>query len=103
MNQTLKLAAWLEANAKHMEYQDEHVQMMRAAKELRTLDREIKSNLDALQGARDMLSEMKKMLLEAADGKLQEQEIIRSGQRLSLPVVWRKERDGSRRPFKSTS
>lgn len=103
MNQTLRLAAWLEANAKHMKFQDEHTQMIRAARELRTLDKEIKSNLDALQSAREMLAEMKKMLLEAADGKLQEQEIIRSSQRLSLPVVWRKERDGSRSPLKSTS
>lgn len=86
MNQTLKLAAWLEANAKHMEYQDEHVQMMRAAKELRTLDQEIKSNLDALQGAREMLAEMKKMLIEVADI---DQEVTRNGKKVLLPALWR--------------
>jgi hypothetical protein len=103
MNQTLRLAAWLEANAKHMKFQDEHVQMIRAARELRNLDREISSNLQALQGAHEILAEMKKMLLEVADGKLSEQEIIRSGQRLSMPVVRRKERDSSSSPLQSTS
>jgi len=86
MNQTLRLAAWLEANAKHMNFQDEHVQMIRAAKELRNLDREISSNLKALQGAHEMLAEMKKMLIEFTDI---DQEVTRNGKKVLLPTLWR--------------
>jgi len=86
MNQTLRLAAWLEANAKHMNFQDEHVQMIRAAKELRNLDREISSNLKALQGAHEMLAEMKKMLIEVTDI---DQEVTRNGKKVLLPTLWR--------------
>lgn len=86
MNQTLRLAAWLEANAKHMKFQDEHVQMIRAARELRNLDREISSNLQALQGAHEMLAEMKKMLIEVADI---DQEVTRNGKKVLLPALWR--------------
>jgi len=86
MNQTLRLAAWLEANAKHMNFQDEHVQMIRAAKELRNLDREISSNLKALQGAHEMLAEMKKMLIEVTDI---DQEVTRNGKKVLLPALWR--------------
>jgi len=89
MNEALRLAAWLDANAKHMKYDDEQIQMRRAAKELRSLEKEIRANLDALHGAREMLAEMKKMLLEVADGKLPEQTTAGGSKRISVPVLWR--------------
>jgi len=84
MNEAARLAAWLDANAKHMKYEDEQIQMRKAARELRSLDREIKSNLDALQSAHEMLAEMRKMLEDVS-----KQEAVRGGPRIPMPGLWR--------------
>lgn len=84
MNNALRLAAWLDANSKHMRYEEEAIQMRKAAKELRSLDKEIKSNLDALQSAREMLAEMRKMIED-----VQKQETAGIGQGVPMPVLWR--------------
>ena len=84
MNEAVRLAAWLDANAKHMKYEDEQVQMRKAARELRNLNREIQSNLEALQKAKTMLQEIKGLAYE-----LSKQEAPGGGQRLSLPGLWR--------------
>jgi predicted nucleic acid-binding Zn-ribbon protein len=84
MNEALRLAAWLDANAKHMKYEEEQIQMRKAARELRSLDREIKSNLDALQSAHEMLAEMRKMLEDVS-----KQEAVGSGPRIPMPGLWR--------------
>lgn len=87
MNESLRVAAWLDANAKHMKYDDERVQMHKAAKIIRILEREIESNLDALQTAHEMLAEMKSFIQEAAG--VQEQKAVREATRLSMPSLWR--------------
>ena len=84
MNEAVRLAAWLDANAKHMKYEDEQVQMRKAARELRNLNREIQSNLEALQKAKTMLQEIKGLAYE-----LSKQEAPGGGQRLPLPGLWR--------------
>lgn len=85
MNGTLRLAAWLEANAKHMKFEDERIQMCRAARELRSLDREIKSNLDALQEAHEALALARKKL----NGDISEQEITRTVAGVPVSGLWR--------------
>lgn len=90
MSEALRLAAWLDANSKHMEYEDEAVHMRKAAKELRTLDREIKSNLEALQKAKDALSgsrEFSAELFAILANELSKQAPSGSGEGLSVPSV----------------
>lgn len=87
MNESLRLAAWLDANAKHMKYEEEAVQMRKAARMMRHLEREIESNLDALQSAHEMLAEMRKMLEEVAG--VSKQETVGEAKRLPVPGLWR--------------
>lgn len=54
-----RLAAWLDANAKHMKYEEEAVQMRKAAQMLRFLDNEVSNNLESLAKAHEMLREIK--------------------------------------------
>lgn len=89
MNQTLMLAAWLDANAKHMKYEQESVQMRKAAKELRLLDQEVKECLDSLKEAYEMLSDIRKALEKANDDKLSQQEATGNSERVSVPMLWR--------------
>lgn len=84
MNEAVRLAAWLEANAKHMKYEEEQIQMIKAARELRTLNREIQSNLEALNKAKTMLQEIKGLAYE-----LSKQETPGGGKRIALPGLWR--------------
>lgn len=84
MNEAIRLAAWLEANAKHMKYEEEQIQMIKAARELRTLNREIQSNLEALNKAKTMLQEIKGLAYE-----LSKQEAPGGGKRIALPGLWR--------------
>lgn len=62
MSEALRLAAWLTAHAKFMKYEEERIEMMKAARMLRSFENEINSNLEALRKARDLLSEMRKMI-----------------------------------------
>ena len=87
LDEALRLAAWLDANAKHMEYEDEAVQMRKAANMLRFLDSEVNNNLESLRKAREMLAEMKDML-EKVYG-LPKQEAPGSGKGVALPGLWR--------------
>ena len=87
MNESLRLAAWLDANAKHMKYEDERVQMHRAAKVIRALEQEIHSNLDALQKAHEILAEMKSFVEEAAG--VQKQKAFRETPRFTVSSLWR--------------
>lgn len=87
MNESLRIAAWLDANAKHMKYEEERVQMHKAARMIRILENEINSNLDALQKAHDILGEMKAFIQEAAG--VPKQEAIREAQRFTMPSLWR--------------
>ena len=65
MNESLRLAAWLSANAKHMRYQPESEQMVKASRQLHILDAEIYSNIKTLEKAQKMLVEMRAMIEEA--------------------------------------
>ena len=87
MNESLRLATWLTANAKHMRYQPESEQMIKAARQLRSLDSEIDSNIKALEQARKMLAEMRAMLEEVSG--VPEQEVVRALTRVTVPVLWR--------------
>jgi hypothetical protein len=87
MNESLRLAAWLSANAKHMRYQPESEQMIKAARQLRILDVEINSNIKALEQAQKMLAEMRAMLEEVSG--VPEQEIIRALARIPVSGLWR--------------
>lgn len=87
MNESLRLAAWLDANAKHMRYEEEMIQMKKAARVMRHLEREISSNIDALQSAHEMLAEMRKMIEEA--GGVPKQETIGAAQRVPMSGLWR--------------
>ena len=87
LDEALRLAAWLQANAKHMKYEDERVQMIKAARMLRFLDSEINNNLESLCKARTMLAEMKEML-EKVYG-LPKQEAPGSGKGVSMSSLWR--------------
>lgn len=87
MNEALRLAAWLDANAKHMKYDEERIQMHKAAKMIRGLEKEVQSDLEALQKAHEMLAEMKHFIQEAAG--VQKQEASGSGKGVTLPVLWR--------------
>lgn len=84
MNEAIRLAAWLDANAKHMKYEEEAIQMRKAARELRNLNREIQSNLEALNKAKTMLQEIKGLAYE-----LSKQETPGGGKRIALPGLWR--------------
>ena len=87
MNESLRLAAWLSANAKHMRYQPESDQMMKAARQLRILDAEINSNIKALGQAQKMLAEMRAMLEEVSG--VPEQEIVRALARIPVSGLLR--------------
>ena len=87
MNESKRLAAWLDAHAKYMKHQDEQSEMRRAARRLRSLDHEIQSNLDALQKAHEMLAEMKSMLQEVAG--VPKQEDPGEAKRVALSGMWR--------------
>lgn len=84
MNEASRLAAWLEANAKHMDYEEEAIQMRKAAMQLRRLEEEVKANLEALQSAHEMLAEMRKVL----EG-VSKQEATGDRKRFSLSMLWR--------------
>jgi hypothetical protein len=84
MNEASRLAAWLEANAKHMDYEEEAIQMRKAARQLRRLEEEVKANLEALQSAHEMLAEMRKVL----EG-VSKQEATGDRKRFSLSMLWR--------------
>jgi aspartate-semialdehyde dehydrogenase len=87
MNDSLRLAAWLSANAKHMRYEQESAQMKLAARQLRVLDAEINSNIKALKEAQKMLAEMRAMLEEVSG--VPEQEVARTITRVPVSIVWR--------------
>lgn len=87
MKESKRLAAWLDAHAKYMKHQDEQSEMRRAARQLRSLEHEIESNLDALQKAHEMLAEMKSMLQEVAG--VPKQEAPREAKRITLSGLWR--------------
>lgn len=82
MNEPMRLAAWLAANAKHMKYEEERVEMLKAARMMRILCREIDSNLDALRKAHEMLKEVRGFANE-----LSKQEAARDRAPLPVPVV----------------
>lgn len=86
MNEALRLSAWLRANAKHMKYEEERVQMIKAAKMLQFLDAEIHNNLNSLQRARDLLVSMREMIEKA--NELQKQEAARGGQGRPVSSLW---------------
>lgn len=87
MNEPLRIAAWLDANAKHMKYEEERIQMHKAARIIRTLEKEVQSDLEALQKAHEMLSEMKSFIQEAAD--VSKQEAVREAPRVTMSSLWR--------------
>ena len=87
MNESLRSAAWLDANAKHMKYEEERIQMHNAARIIRVLEREIQSNLDALQKAHEILSEMRDFVEEAAG--VQKQKVVRETPRITMSSLWR--------------
>ena len=84
MNEAKRLAAWLDANAKHMKYEEEAIQMRKAARLIRSMERDIEANIDALEKAHEMLQEIKGFIHE-----LSEQETAGGRKRISLPVLWR--------------
>jgi hypothetical protein len=101
MNESLRLAAWLSANAKHMRYQQESDHMMKASRQLRMLDSEIYSNIKTLEKAQKILIEMRAMLEEGqkmvADMRnmlkevsgVPEQEIVREVTGVPVSGLWR--------------
>lgn len=70
MNESFRLAAWLDAHAKFMKHQEEQNEMRRAARTLRSLENEILSNLEALQSAHKTLKEIKGFALELSKQKV---------------------------------
>ena len=87
MNESMRVAAWLDANAKHMKYEEERTQMHKAARIIRVLEKEIQSNLDALQKAHEILAEMKGFVEEAAG--VQKQKVVRETPRITMSSLWR--------------
>lgn len=84
MNEVHRLAAWLVANAKHLKCREEQQEMLRAARMLRIMDREIEKNLDALQEAHTLLKEARDFANE-----LSKQETLGSRPLLTVPSLWR--------------
>ena len=70
MSEALRMAAWLEANAKYMKFQNEIAEMRRAARIMRELHDE-----------------------------LQKQKAIRDREREPVPALWGLGRDSSRGPL----
>lgn len=82
MNEAFRLAAWLRANAKHMQYEEERAEMMKAARLLRILEDDRIASLTALQQASKTLAEVRGLINE-----LPKQEAPGSRTRLSLPAM----------------
>ena len=82
MNEAYRLAAWLRANAKHMKYDDERSQMIKAARLLTELEDDRIQSLESLLKAKKTLTELKGLIYE-----LPKQEAPGDRPRLSLPAV----------------
>jgi hypothetical protein len=84
MNENLRLSTWLRANAKHMKFEEERLEMIRAARALVKLDQEVSANLKALESAHEIMKEMRGMLEDVS-----KQEAVGAGPRFSMPKLWR--------------
>lgn len=62
MNEAIRLAAWLEAHAKYMKHPEEQTEMHKAAKMMRSMDHEIKENIEALVSAQKSIEDAKRFL-----------------------------------------
>ena len=82
MNEAYRLAAWLRANAKHMQYSDEQAEMVKAARMLTALEDDRIKSIAALQQASKTLAEVRGLINE-----LPKQEAFGSSPRLALPAV----------------
>lgn len=82
MNEARRLSAWLRANAKHMKFEDERTEMIRAAKMLDFLEDDRLASLDALVLATKTLAEVKGLISE-----LPKQEALGSYPRITLPAL----------------
>ena len=69
MNESFRLAAWLDAHAKYMKFEEERIEMRRAARALRSMENEIIGNLEALQKAHELLKEVKGFAVELSKQK----------------------------------
>jgi len=84
MNEAHRLAAWLKANAKHMKFDDERLEMIKASQMLRMLEDDRIASLEALYKARQTLSEVRGMINE-----LPKQEAFGSSPGVSMSTLWR--------------
>ena len=82
MNEAYRIAAWLRANAKHMQYDEERREMMKAARMLTALEDDRIASLKALQQASKTLAEVRGLINE-----LPKQKAPGDSPRLSLPAM----------------
>jgi hypothetical protein len=83
MNEAYRLAAWLKANAKHMKFEGERLEMIKAAQMLRMLEDDRIASLEALYKAQQTLSEVRGLINE-----LPKQEALGDSPRISVPTLW---------------
>ena len=83
MNESLRLAAWLEAHAKYM-HVDEQPEMMKAARLIRLLEADVNLMRDGLLRAQKAVQEIKGMVNE-----LSQQEDPGSSPGKPVSALWR--------------
>ncbi len=83
MNEAYRLAVWLKANAKHMKFEEERIEMLKAAQMLQMLEDDRIASLETLYKAHQTLSEVRGLINE-----LPKQEALGDSPRVSMPTLW---------------